>query len=433
MRGTAGLSRGVTITSGLTGIFPDAQRHNSGTSMGKSFCNGCSGNSSSSSRSALLPAGKSLRKECKRVCHQESSRRSFRSSAIHAVPKKDFYEVLGVTQSAPKDEIKRKFRELAKKYHPDLNKDNKDAEAKFREVSEAYEVLEDDEKRKRYDSYGHAGLDPNMGGGGGGGGSDPFAGFQGFGDFGGGGFRSGGQADNIFDFLNQFNQAMGQQGRRGVGVDVETVARVSFLEAVSGCTKTFEFEYYVMGSGNKRERRRKSVTVDIPPGIDSNVQMRVPGKGGDGAPGMPAGDLFVRMDVEDDPYFKRDGQHVRVEVPLTFKQAILGCSVEVLTLDGLVNMKVPPGTQPGAQMILKGKGIPNMQRRTDRGNQYVTLMVKLPVKVTERQKLLLEQFDDENADEKSKNTRANSIHEAWKRLTAFLTNQEKAAKQKGQG
>lgn len=349
--------------------------------------------------------------------------RYYRASAV--LSKKDFYEVLGVERSASKDEVKKKFRELAKRYHPDLNKDNKNAEAKFREASEAYEVLEDDDKRKRYDAHGHAGVDPNFGGGGGGGG-DPFSGFQGF----GGGFRSStGQAEDIFDFLNQFNQAMGQQSRRGAGMDVETVARLSFLEAVSGCTKTFDIEYYISGGGGKRERRRKSVTVDIPPGIDSNVQMRVPGKGGDGAAGMPPGDLFVRMDVEDDPYFKRDGLHLRVEVPLTFTQAILGCSVEVLTLDGLVNMKVPAGTQPGAQMMLKGKGVPNMQRRSDRGNQYVTLHVKLPTKVSDKQKTLLDQFDEgEGGVHKTEPKRPYSINEAWKRVTAFLSN-----RQKGQG
>ena len=358
--------------------------------------------------------------------------RHYRASALRS--KKDFYEVLGVERSASKDDIKKKFRELAKKYHPDLNKDNKNAEAKFREASEAYEVLEDDDKRKRYDAHGHAGVDPNFGGGGGGGGrggggGDPFSGFQGF-----GGFRSGsGQAEDIFDFLNQFNQAMGQQNRRGAGMDIETVARLSFLEAVSGCTKTFDLEYYVSGSGGKRERRRKSVTVDIPPGIDSDVQMRVPGKGGDGAAGMPAGDLFVRMAVEQDPYFKREGLHVRVEVPLTFTQAILGCSVEVLTLDGLVNMKVPAGTQPGAQMMLKGKGVPNMQRRSDRGNQYVTLVVKLPMKVTEKQKVLLEQFDEGEKGEKVETKkRSYSIEEAWKRVSTFLSKQQNSST-KGQG
>lgn len=216
-------------------------------------------------------------------------------------------------------------------------------------------------------------------------------------------------------------------------MDIETVARLSFLEAVSGCTKTFDLEYYVSGSGGKRERRRKSVTVDIPPGIDSDVQMRVPGKGGDGAAGMPAGDLFVRMAVEQDPYFKREGLHVRVEVPLTFTQAILGCSVEVLTLDGLVNMKVPAGTQPGAQMMLKGKGVPNMQRRSDRGNQYVTLVVKLPMKVTEKQKVLLEQFDEGEKGEKVETKkRSYSIEEAWKRVSTFLSKQQNSST-KGQG
>jgi len=347
--------------------------------------------------------------------------RGFHSSRA-ARAKKDFYEVLGVDRSAGKDEIKKKFRELAKKYHPDLNKDNKSAEGKFREVSEAYEVLEDDEKRKMYDAYGHAGVDPNMAGGAGQGGN-PFQGGSYYGNPFGGGF--GGQQD-IFDFLNNINQQFTQQSRRGMGQDVEFAMRLSFLEAVNGCSKNFDFDFFVV-NGNKRERRKKSVTVDIPPGVDSGIQMRVAGKGGDGAPGMPAGDLFVRLEVDSDPYFKRDGQHVRVDVPISFTQAILGSTVEVLTLDGLVNMKVPAGTQPGAQLVLKGKGIRSIQRKSDRGNQYVTLNVRLPTSVTENQKKLLEEFDGKDSPKGGDNQaqRPFSVNEAWKRLTAFVQGREK--------
>ena len=358
----------------------------------------------------------------------QQQRRWYRPSG--GLRKKDFYEVLGVPRGASKDEIKKKFRELAKKYHPDLNKDNKSAEGKFREVSEAYEVLEDDDKRKMYDSYGHAGVDPNMAGGGAGGGAGgPFGGFQGgFGGFQGGFGMGGGGPQDIFEFLNQFNQAYGQQqqSRRGMGQDVEASMRLSFLEAVNGCSKNFEFEYFAYngnGASAKRERRSKSVTVEIPPGVDSNIQMRVPGKGGDGAPGMPSGDLFVRLEVEPDPYFKRDGLHVRVEQPLTFTQAILGCTVEVLTLDGMIDMKVPAGTQPGAQLVLRGKGIRNLQRRQERGNQYVTLNVRLPTTVTEQQRKLLEEYEKDGADDK-KDKRPYSINEAWKRLSSYIKGKE---------
>jgi len=356
--------------------------------------------------------------------------RGFHSSGAARAAKKDFYEVLGVDRSAGKDEIKKKFRELAKKYHPDLNKDNKSAEGKFREVSEAYEVLEDDEKRKMYDAYGHAGVDPNMAGGAGQGGNPFQGGGSYYGNPFGGGF--GGQQD-IFDFLNNINQQFTQQSRRGMGQDVEFAMRLSFLEAVNGCSKNFDFDFFVV-NGNKRERRKKSVNVDIPPGVDSGIQMRVAGKGGDGAPGMPAGDLFVRLEVEADPYFKRDGQHVRVDVPISFTQAILGSTVEVLTLDGLVNMKVPAGTQPGAQLVLKGKGIRSIQRKSDRGNQYVTLNVRLPTSVTENQKKLLEEFDGKDSPKGGDNNQAQrpfSVNEAWKRLTAFVQGREKD-KAKGQ-
>ena len=353
--------------------------------------------------------------------------RGYRTSSALWAAKKDFYEVLGVARTADKNEIKKKFRELAKKYHPDLNKDNKNAEAKFREVSEAYEVLEDDNKRKRYEAYGHAGVDPNMGGGGAGGEGDPFAGFQGgFGGFGGFGSRGGGGPQDIFDFLNQFNEAYGQQGqsRRGMGMDVEASLRLSFLEAVNGCSKTFDFEYLVM-VGNKRERRRKSVTVDIPPGVDNNIQMRVPGKGGDGAQGLPPGDLFVRLEVESDPYFKRDGLHVRVDLSLGVVQAILGTSVEVLTLDGMVNMKIPPGTQSGEQLVLRGKGIRNLQRKTERGNQYVVVNVRIPASVSEQQRKLLQEFEACDEKKPPEGARPFSVNEAWKRLSNFLKGQEK--------
>lgn len=242
--------------------------------------------------------------------------------------KKDYYEVLGLPKSASKDEIKKKFRELAKKYHPDLNKDDKSAEKKFQEVSEAYEVLEDDNKRKQYDAFGHAGVDPNFNPGHGG---DPFGGFRGggfggFGGFGNGGFRvhttSGDMnAQDIFDF---FEQAMGAS--RGAGQDVQTNVRLSFLEAVNGCTKNINYEYFIREPmpGNKRQfqkvRKSKSVSIDIPPGVETGVAMRVQSKGAEGVNGLPPGDLLVNIIVDEDPYFKREGNDVFVDVPMTISQ-----------------------------------------------------------------------------------------------------------------
>lgn len=253
------------------------------------------------------------------------------SNKFHSTPnfrKKDYYEVLGISKSASKDEIKKRFRELAKKYHPDLNKDDKNAEKKFQEVSEAYEVLEDDNKRKQYDAFGHAGVDPNFNGGQGG---DPFAGFRnggfgGFGGFGNGGFRvhtsSGAMnVDDVFDFLEQ---AMGAS--RGAGQDVQTNVQLSFLEAVNGCTKNVNYEYFIREPlpGNKRQfqkvRKSKSVSIDIPPGVETGVAMRVQSKGAEGMNGLPPGDLLVNIVVEEDPYFKRERNDVHVEVPLTTSQ-----------------------------------------------------------------------------------------------------------------
>lgn len=310
--------------------------------------------------------------------------------------KDDYYKTLEVPRGATKEEIKKSYRNLAKKYHPDLNKDNDKAADKFAQVSEAYEILEDDEKRQRYDAFGHAGVDSN-GMGGQPGGGNPFEGFGGFGGpFGGGGFANGQQMhpEDLFDFLNQ---AMGGRGtgRRGKGSDVEAILQLSFMEAVHGCTKSFDFDYVtpITQRGQPQTRKRKSVSVDVPAGIDNNVQMRLAGKGGEGAEGMPAGDLFVRMQVMEDPYFKREGIHIHTDMPISVTQAILGSTVDVLTLDGMVKMKVPQGTQPNTTLLMRGKGVKDIQRRNVRGNQYVTLKVKIPTNLSERQQELLEEFE----------------------------------------
>lgn len=264
-----------------------------------------------------------------------TSMRGYRSSSA-AHDKRDYYSVLGVGKTASRKEIKQKYRELAKKYHPDLNKDDKDAAANFQAVSEAYEVLSDDQKRQMYDTYGHAGVDPNYQHAAGGTGGDPFAGFRaaGFGGFPGGGFRvrtnmNGGiDADDLFDF---FEQAMGGGfAQRGPGQDVQTAVRISFLEAVNGCKKDVRYDYQVLepvsGSTNtrrpqmRRVQKSNTVTVDIPPGVDTGVSMRVQGKGADGAPGFPAGDLFIQLEVAEDPFFKRSGSDLHVEIPISLTQ-----------------------------------------------------------------------------------------------------------------
>jgi DnaJ-class molecular chaperone len=251
-----------------------------------------------------------------------SSSRSFHASRF--VSKRDYYDVLGVSKSASKDEIKKKFRELAKKYHPDLNKDDKNAAKMFQEVSEAYEILEDDNKRKQYDAFGHAGVDPNFAGHGGG---DPFAGFRGggFGGFGNGGFRVHTTDDmGAQDIFDLFAQAMG--GMRGPGQDVQTQLKISFLEAVNGCKKRVNYEYFIREPvpGNKKAfqkvRKTKSLNVDIPPGVEDGISIRIEGQGAEGMQGYPSGDLYVNLQVDVDPYFKRKGNDIFVELPINVAQ-----------------------------------------------------------------------------------------------------------------
>jgi len=226
-----------------------------------------------------------------------SQLRHFRSSRIANSAKRDYYEVLGLTKNATKDEIKKKFRELAKKYHPDLNKEDKNAEAKFREVSEAYEVLEDEKKRQQYDRFGHAAVD---GSGAADGPGNPFSGgFGGFGGFNGfGGFHGGGQAFTGDDLFDIFEQAVGQQR-----VSIETLLRLSFLEAVNGCKKEVKLDYMVQ-KGRSTARKSKTVQVEIPAGVDDGMTIRVAGEGAANVSSRgkeTVGDLFVAIKVHKTP------------------------------------------------------------------------------------------------------------------------------------
>ena len=202
---------------------------------------------------------------------------------------------------------------------------------------------------------------------------------------------------------------------------MEAILQLSFMEAVHGCTKSFDFDYVtpITQRGQPQTRKRKSVSVDVPAGIDNNVQMRLAGKGGEGAEGMPAGDLFVRMQVMEDPYFKREGIHIHTDMPISVTQAILGSTVDVLTLDGMVKMKVPQGTQPNTTLLMRGKGVKDIQRRNVRGNQYVTLKVKIPTNLSERQQELLEEFEGHEEGKSgapSAEKMPYSVSSAWNRV-----------------
>ncbi|WP_444642493.1 molecular chaperone DnaJ [Caproiciproducens sp. R1] len=368
--------------------------------------------------------------------------------------KRDYYEVMGVPKNATDEEIKKAYRKLAKQYHPDLNPGDKTAEAKFKEVNEAYEVLSDKDKKARYDQFGHAGVDPNFGGGAGGG--SPFTGDIDLGDifnsFFGGGF-GGGRSVNP------------NVPRRGS--DTEATVNISFEEAAKGCRKNISYQKIETcgdcgGSGAKkgtsaktcpncggtgqvrisqrtpfgvvqtsrscdrcggtgkviddpcgtcggtgRIRRQKTIEVNIPAGIDNEQILSVSGQGNAGTNGGPSGDLRVYVNVRPHPIFERRGNDIWCEVPITYTQAALGAEVVVPTIDGRVSYHVREGTQPGDVFKLKGKGIPRIGGR-GRGDQFVRMTIEVPKNLTQKQKEILQEFDNV-AEEKNYQKRKNFI------------------------
>ena len=359
--------------------------------------------------------------------------------------KRDYYEVLGLQKGASAEDIKKAYRKAAMKYHPDRNPGDKEAEEKFKEVGEAYEVLSDDEKRARYDQYGFAGVDPNYaaGGAGGYGGFDGFGGFGGFGDlgdifgdlFGGGsGRRSGGQSsarrgENIMSRLDlTFEEA-------AFGCDKEiSVPRIENcvacngtgsadgnIETCSKCRGTGQerviqnFMGMQMQStttcsqcggrgkiiktpcntckGKGKVRRTNKVSVKVPAGVNDGQSVRVRGEGNVGTGGAPNGDLLAEVHIKPHKLFKRREFDVYCEVPISFAQAALGAEIEVPTLDGKVNYTIPEGTQTGREFILRGKGIPQVGNPKLRGDHHFSVVVETPTRLTNEQKELLRQFD----------------------------------------
>ena len=358
--------------------------------------------------------------------------------------KRDYYEVLGVSKGTSDDEIKKAYRKLAKKYHPDMNPGDKEAEAKFKEVNEAYSILSDSEKRARYDQFGHAGVDPNYGAGGPGGG---FGGFDMgdidlgdiFGSFFGGGFggfggsassrRNGPQkgeslrASLTISFeeaafgcekeinLNRTEECEACHGSgaepgttaetcpdcRGTGV-VRVQQRTggfafSSTAPCSRCRGTGKIIHTPCkacgGSGSVKKTKR--VTVSIPAGIDDGQAISLRGQGNAGKNGGPAGDLIVAVHVKPHPQFHRDGTTVLYEQPVTFYQAVMGAELEIPTIDGRVKYNLPAGTQTGTTFRLRGKGIPELRGR-GRGDQYVTVRVQVPTSLNGEQKEALRAF-----------------------------------------
>ncbi len=367
--------------------------------------------------------------------------------------KRDYYEVLGIAKGASDDEIKSAYRKLAKKYHPDLNPDNKQAEEKFKEGAEAYEILSDKTKKARYDQFGHAGVDPNYGAGAGAGGYG--------GGFGGGGVDLGDLFGDLFGGgFGGFGGGNRRQNpnapRRGADIRISLV--LSFMEAVHGCTKTVTVNkqdtcpecggsgaakgttpetctecrgsgfvtvqqrtpFGVMQSsqpcsrcggkgktiktpcskchGSGKTGTAKHVEVKVPAGIDDDQSMRLSGLGDAGSNGGQAGDLIVIVTVRPDTMFERDGYDVHVTVPLTYSQAVIGAQVVVPTIDGKVEYSVPEGTQSGTTFRLRSKGIQYVNGR-GRGDQYVHVNVEIPKKLTKTQRDALKTFEDTLKDE----------------------------------
>jgi molecular chaperone DnaJ len=360
--------------------------------------------------------------------------------------KKDYYEQLGVDKNATDDQLKKAYRKMAKQYHPDANPGNKEAEAKFKEISEAYGVLSDASKRQKYDQFGHAAFEQGGGGGGFHGGVDINDIFGSF--FGGG-----------MDIGDLFGGGRARPKPRR-GADLQMRVQIKFEEAVFGATKDVQLQSYEAcptcnGSGAKpgtyaesckkcngtgseritqqsfigmmtkvvpcsacrgegriikdpctgcrgqgRIRTSKTIEISIPKGIDSGQSIRISGKGEMGEKGAPAGDLYITVQVMPHKLFTRDGSHLYLEIPITFVQAALGDEISVPTLDGgQEKYLIKAGTQPGAIVHIRGKGVPNVHNPRNIGDLIVKLNVTVPTSMNEKQRELLKNFNDAMGDD----------------------------------
>lgn len=353
--------------------------------------------------------------------------------------KKDYYEILGLTKDATTNDIKSAYRRLAKKYHPDINKEA-NAEEKFKEVQEAYAILSDESKRRQYDQFGHAAFDQNGGAGGFNGG---FQGFGGFDDV-----DLGDIFGNMFGSSFGFGGSRGSTNRRERGTDTVIKMHLSFEEAVFGTEKDIKLDVTetcddcsgkggfdektcpdchgsgtitqeqrtILGSfltkttcstcsgkgktyertcshchGKGTVRNNKTISVKIPSGVDTGNQLRISGKGNAGKNGGPNGDLYIEFSVEEHDFYVREGDDIYLEVPITITEAIQGCKKEIPTIYGNVRVNIPAGSSTGEKQRLRGKGIDNISNH-HKGDMYIVILVVIPQKLSREQKNLIEQL-----------------------------------------
>lgn len=358
--------------------------------------------------------------------------------------KRDYYEVLGVSKTASQDEIKSAFRKLAKKYHPDLNKDDPSAADKFKEAQEAYEVLGDEAKRKQYDQFGFSGVNNQAGG---------------FGGFSGASYGFDASDIDLGDIFDSFfgggfggfsSSRQSANSRKRAGSDVLKKINLTFEEAIYGCEKDLELDvvevcstcegngglngktcskchgsgtitteqHTILGSflskttcpdckgsgktyektcpdchGEGRVKKHKTITVNIPAGISTGDRLRIAKKGNPGSNGGEPGDLYLEFDVQEHAYFKREGDDIYLDVPITITEAILGCKKEIPTLYGVVKLTIPAGTNSEDMQRLRGKGVDNKAKHA-KGNMYITIKVITPKKLSRDQKRLIEQLEN---------------------------------------
>ncbi|RMH52056.1 MAG: molecular chaperone DnaJ [Zetaproteobacteria bacterium] len=354
--------------------------------------------------------------------------------------KRDYYDVLGVDRNADENAIKRAYRKLAMKYHPDRNPDDRNAAERFREITEAYEVLSDPDKRARYDQYGHAGVDEQMQNMWGGGFQDSHA-FRDFGDlfgdvfsdiFGfGGGQRSGRGADLRYNLQLTLEEAangreveleiprqvqcdtcQGSGARPGsrpvpcktCGGHGQVQMQQGFFAVRRTCPschgsgKRIESPCITCG-GSGRRRVTKRLKVKIPAGVYDGAQVRVAGEGEGGMHGAPPGDLYIVVSLKPHPIFTREGADLHCTMPITFPQAAMGAEVEAPTLNGKVRIKIPPGTEGGKVFRLRGHGVPDVRNHGQRGDLYVRVQIAVPRKLTPHQQRLLREFAESAGDE----------------------------------